>query len=135
MKIFAIVPLVVLLACCTTTKIVGQYPIHGIVQDKCSGKAISGVSIKLRFGAIDIGGDNSVITEPESTNQDGEFRIEPQYIKLKGGVGGWSGSLHEWPTVLLKRDGYKDVGYGFLEANESTYSSMTLTMEPHRGCP
>jgi hypothetical protein len=135
MKFIALICLFVVMAGCTTTEIVGQYPIYGVVSSKCNGEAIGGVAIRLRFGAIDMAGDNTVITGPAYTNENGEFYIEPQHIKLTGGVGGWSGSLHKWPTLLLQKRGYQDIGYGFLEASETTYKSMALTMEPISGCP
>lgn len=135
MKSVTLFTFLILLVGCTTTEVVGQYPINGIVSDKCNSEPISSVSIRLRFDAIDMGGDNTVFTQPIFTNENGEFRIEPQNIKLSGGVGGWSGSLHRWPTVLLQKSSYQDIGYGFLEASEVTYKSMLLTMEPSGGCP
>lgn len=135
MKFISHIFVFVVLAGCTTTEIVGQYPIYGVVSSKCNGEEINGVSISLRFGAVDMGGDNTVITEPVYTTENGEFYIAPQHIKLTGGVGGWSGSLDKWPTLLLHKRGYQDIGYGFLEASETTYKSMVLKMEPTGGCP
>ncbi len=135
MKFIALFTFLVVLVGCTTTEVVGQYPINGIVSDKCNNEPIPGASIRLRFGAIDMGGDNTVITQPIYTNENGEFRIQPQNIKLTGGIGGWSGSLHKWPTLLLQKSGYQDIGRGFLEASEVSYKSMELTMEPSGGCP
>ncbi len=106
---------------------------QGVIINRCDNSPIEMVSVSLRFAAHSLWGDNTTVTDPVYSNENGEFSISQKSFRLTGGVGGWSGSVHQWPTVELKKQGYRETGYHFYEANK--FNNMVLDMEPINGCP
>ena len=88
-------------SCIIVPKRVGGYPVTGTVVDSCTGAPVEGATVFLRYhGVSAYSGAVEVDGEPVLADVHGKFYIPPKRLTLMGGIGGLSGKIRRWPTVI-----------------------------------
>lgn len=96
-----------LVAGCIIPTRVGGYAVTGTVVDRCTGAPVEGVTVSLRYTAVNAFGLRQVDGEPVLTNELGKFYVPPRTVTMMGGSGGLAGGTQRWPTVNFYKAGYK----------------------------
>jgi hypothetical protein len=93
-------------SCIVLPRRVGGYPVTGTVVDWCTGGPVEGAVVFLRYGGVSAhSGPVEVDGEPVLTDELGKFYIPPKSQVLMSGIGGFSGEIRRWPTVISYKDG------------------------------
>ena len=113
--------------CIIVPKRVGDYPVTGTVVDSCTGAPVEGATVFLRYGGVSAySGAVEVDGEPVLTDVLGKFYIPPKRLTLMGGIGGLSGEIRKWPTVIAFT---ADLGRGqmspYLQRDKKSTSPQT----------
>lgn len=128
---------------CIVPRKVGGYPVTGTVVDRCSGAPVEGVTVFLRYSAMNFFGPRQMDGEPVLTNQLGQFYIPTRTVTMMGGPGGIGGSTDKWPDIIIFKDGYGPRPGGLMRASvrgkaplAQDYQALILTLLKHGdNCP
>jgi hypothetical protein len=128
---------------CIVPRKVGGYPVTGTVVDRCTGAPLDGVTVYLRYEAMNMFGPRQLDGEPVLTNQLGQFYIPARTVTMMGGPGGLGGSTDKWPDIIIFKDGYGPRPGGLMRASvrgkaplAQDYRDLILTLLKHgENCP
>jgi hypothetical protein len=115
---------------CVTTRTVGDFAVSGTVVDTTTGKPLEGAEVVLHYYAQSNFKVDHKYTVPVVTDSDGKFYIEPQKIRLWGGIGPLSGYIKEFPGVQYRMEGYCEGSKAFMNPSLEKYRDMRLELRP-----
>ena len=129
MKYIALLPLLLILNGCISTKTAGGYDVYGTIIDTETNKPVEGVSVHLHYWANGMNGDNSKIVGRTYTDTDGKFFIPNPQLQLWGGTGGLSGRVNKWPSIEYSKSSYCQTGRMFRDVSIEDYQNIKLKIE------